>query len=72
MVFRHEEVFNSQNSSFFEKGEVRNYNVEVQFSHFSPEKIKLDKVIVVGHKKVGGGTKKKIVDVSCKNFKETE
>lgn len=72
LLFRHKEVFNSQNSSFFEKGEVRQYEVEVQFSSFSPTEIKLKKVNVTASKKVGKGAKKKIVSVNCKDFSAPE
>ena len=69
LIFRHNEVFNSLNSSFFEKGEVRNYEVEVQFSSFTEKKIKLKKVVVNATKKVGKQKKSKIVDVTCLDFK---
>ncbi len=68
LTFRHQEVFDSANSSFFEKGEQRNYEVKVHFSRFDPKLIKLAHITVETYKTINGKKRKKIVDVSCNDF----
>lgn len=72
MTFQHREVFDSTRSSFFEKGEQRDYLVKVHFSQFDPTIIKLQKVTVETYKSINGKGRKKIVDVNCNEFVEPE
>lgn len=72
LTFRHQEVFDSANSSFFEKGEERDYLVKVHFSQFDEKMIKLEKVTVETYKSINEKARKKIVDVECEAFKDPE
>lgn len=72
LTFEHQEVFDSSKSSFFEKGEERDYLVKVHFSQFDQSTIKLKKVSVETHKSINGKGRKKIVDVKCSDFQVPE
>jgi hypothetical protein len=72
LTFRHQEVFDSANSSFFEKGEQRDYEIKVHFTRFDPKVIQLSKVSVETYKTINGKKRKKIVEVLCNEFKEPE
>jgi hypothetical protein len=67
LLFRHQEIYNAEKSSFFKKGEQREYQLEVQFSDFKPNRIKLKKVLVKTMSIING-RKKAVVQVLCENF----
>lgn len=72
LTFQHQEVFDSSKSSFFEKGEQRDYMVEVHFSQFTDKVVNLKKVSVETYKSINGEGRRKIVDVTCDQFKTPE
>ncbi len=67
LLFRHKEIYNAEKSSFFKKGEQREYELEVQFSDFKPNRIKLKKILV-NTVSIINGRKKAVAQVLCENF----
>jgi hypothetical protein len=69
---RHSDAYSAKNSSFYEPGERREYEVELTFSEFSPTKINLEhvKVVAYARRMAGGqiGSRHQVVDVDCSNF----
>ena|GEM_PF-3284826 len=71
MNFKHDESYSTMNSSFFVKGELRKYKVEIIFSKFDATEIKLEKISVSAKRYVNGKTSK-LVDVECNDFVKLE
>lgn len=71
MKFKHDEAYSTMNSSFFVKGEVRKYNVEVIFSKFDATEIKLENIKVLAKRYVNGKNSN-LVDVKCSDFVKVE
>ncbi|MBT3585993.1 MAG: hypothetical protein HN509_13890 [Halobacteriovoraceae bacterium] len=74
MVFKHSNAFSTYRSSFFKKGERRNYTVTLTFSGYSKTRIKLKqaKVMVESLKVDKFGNYREphvITDVTCQAFK---
>jgi len=74
MTFRHSEAYSTGNSSFFVKGEKRDYHVVITFSRFDSKKIVLDRVKVKATRKLSsqGRVPEVLAEVSCSDYKNTE
>jgi hypothetical protein len=74
MTFRHKEAYSTGNSSFFVKGEIRDYKVSINFSRFDSKNIKLKSVRVKATQRLPHRSRKltTLVDVNCSDFKQTE